>query len=303
MTMKTKLLLILTLAASLLVVPASANTQKTLVIIDSGVNTELDWVKSTLVEEVCIIEYGTCPNGQKFMNGPGAAHVRYQDVKDKAMHHGSQMYSVAVQVDPNVRVVFIRIVGMSAKGFANSYTMRSVQQAMDWVDSNATRLNVGAVSLSVGRSYKEVGCPIEASFQATVRKLTGAGIGVVASAGNGGNKLKVDYPACTPEVISVGATDVRYSMRGVTGWVTPVMPSSNGGQDLDLYAHGRWTTQDLTGRKLLTLGTSNAAVAVATKTAQSLSQGGTLASLTQNLGKAYISLKEVVDKLYLVSNS
>lgn len=301
--MKTKLLLILTLAASLLVVPASANTQKTLVIIDSGVNTELDWVKSTLVEEVCIIEYGTCPNGQKFMNGPGAAHVRYQDVKDKAMHHGSQMYSVAVQVDPNVRVVFIRIVGMSAKGFANSYTMRSVQQAMDWVDSNAARLNVGAVSLSVGRSYKEVGCPIEASFQATVRKLTGAGIGVVASAGNGGNKLKVDYPACTPEVISVGATDVRYSMRGVTGWVTPVMPSSNGGQDLDLYAHGRWTTQDLTGRKLLTLGTSNAAVAVATKTAQSLSQGGTLASLTQNLGKAYISLKEVVDKLYSVSNS
>lgn len=301
--MKTKLLLILALAASLLVVPASANTQKTLVIIDSGVNTELDWVKSTLVEEVCIIEYGTCPNGQKFMNGPGAAHVRYQDVKDKAMHHGSQMYSVAVQVDPNVRVVFIRIVGMSAKGFANSYTMRSVQQAMDWVDSNAARLNVGAVSLSVGRSYTEVGCPIEASFQATVRKLTGAGIGVVASAGNGGNKLKVDYPACTPEVISVGATDVRYSMRGVSGWITPVMPSSNGGQDLDLYAHGRWTTQDLTGRKLLTLGTSNAAVAVATKTAQSLSQGGTLASLTQNLGKAYISLKEVMDKLYLVSNS
>lgn len=295
-------LLVVSLAA-LAISPASANTQKTLVIIDSGINTELDWVKSTLVEEVCIIEYGTCPNGQKFMTGPGAAHVRYQDVKDRAMHHGSQMYSVAVQVDPNVRVVFIRIVGMSAKGFANSYTMRSVQQALDWVDANAARLNVGAVSMSVGRSYKEAGCPIEANFQATAQKLSSAGIAVVASAGNGGNRTKVDYPACTPEVISVGATDVRYSMRGVVGWVTPVMPSSNGGPDLDLYAHGRWTTQDLTGRKLLTLGTSNSAVAVATKAAQSLSQGGTLASLTQNLGKAYISLKEVVDKLYLVSNS
>ena len=295
-------LLVVSLAA-LAISPASANTQKTLVIIDSGINTELDWVKSTLVEEVCIIEYGTCPNGQKFMTGPGAAHVRYQDVKDRAMHHGSQMYSVAVQVDPNVRVVFIRIVGMSAKGFANSYTMRSVQQALDWVDANAARLNVGVVSMSVGRSYKEAGCPIEANFQATAQKLSSAGIAVVASAGNGGNRTKVDYPACTPEVISVGATDVRYSMRGVVGWVTPVMPSSNGGPDLDLYAHGRWTTQDLTGRKLLTLGTSNSAVAVATKAAQSLSQGGTLASLTQNLGKAYISLKEVVDKLYLVSNS
>lgn len=300
--MKAKILLTLTLLASLVAAPAHA-ADKTLVIIDSGINTELDWVKNTLVEEVCIIEYGTCPNGQKFMTGPGAAHVRYQDAKDKAMHHGSQMYSVAVQVDPTVRVVFIRIVGMSAKGFANSYTMKSVQQAMDWVDANAARLNVGAVSLSVGRSYSDVGCPIETNFQATVRKLASAGIAVVASAGNGGNKVKVDYPACTPEVISVGATDVRYSMRGVSGWVTPVMPSSNGGQDLDLYAHGRWTTQDLTGRKLITLGTSNSAVAVATKAAQSLSQGGTIASLTQNLGKAYISLKEVVDKLYLVSNS
>lgn len=298
--MKTKLMLILALAASLLVAPASANTQKTLVIIDSGINTELDWVKRSLVEEVCIIEFGTCPNGQKFMTGPGAAHVRHQDVKHSAMHHGSQMYSVAVQVDPNVRVVFIRIVGMSANGFANSYTMRSVQQAMEWVDANAARLNVGAVSLSIGRSYTEVGCPIEASFQSVVQKLSSAGIAVIASAGNGGNRLKVDYPACTPEVISVGATDVRYSMRGVTGWVTPVMPSSNGGPDLDLYAHGRWTTQDLTGRRLLTLGTSNAAVAVATKTAQSLSQGGTLASLTQNLGKAYLSIRETVDKLFLI---
>ena len=300
--MKTKILLTLTLLASLIAAPAYA-ADKTLVIIDSGINTELDWVKRTLVEEVCIIEFGTCPNGQKFMNGPGAAHVRHQDVRDRAMHHGSQMYSVAVQVNPSVRVVFIRIVGMSANGFANSYTMRSVQQAMDWVDANAARLNVGAVSLSVGRSYSEVGCPIEANFQATVRKLTSTGIAVVASAGNGGNRVKVDYPACTPEVISVGATDVRYSMRGVSGWVTPVMPSSNGGQDLDLYAHGRWTTQDLTGRRLITLGTSNSAVAVATKAAQSLSQGGTISSLTQNLGKAYISLKEVVDKLYLVSNS
>lgn len=292
-------LLVISLAA-LVISPASANSQKTLVIIDSGINTELDWVKRSLVEEVCIIEYGTCPNGQKFMTGPGAAHVRYQDVKHSAMHHGSQMYSVAVQVDPNVRVVFIRIVGMSAKGFANSYTMRSVQQAMEWVDTNAARLNVGAVSMSIGRSYTEAGCPIEASFQTIVQKLSSSGIAVIASAGNGGNRVKVDYPACTPEVISVGATDVRYSMRGVTGWVTPVMPSSNGGPDLDLYAHGRWTTQDLTGRKLLTLGTSNAAVAVATKTAQSLSQGGTLASLTQNLGKAYLSLKETVDKLFLI---
>lgn len=301
--MKTKLLIVIALVLSIVAAPANAASQKTLVIIDTGVNTQLDWVKTSLVEEACFIEYGKCPNGQQTMFGAGAAYLDYNKVVDKAMHHGSQMYSVAVQVDPSVKVVFIRIVGMSDKGYANSYTMRAVQQALDWTADNAERLNVGAVSLSVGRSYTEVGCPIEASLQATVRRLNSAGVAVIASAGNGGNKLKVDYPACLPEIIAVGSTDVRYAVRGVAGWVTPVMPSSNGGPDLDLYAHGRWTSKDLTGRNLITVGTSNSAVAVATKATQSLSQGGTIASLTQNLGKAYISLKEVVDKLYLVSNS
>ena len=86
--MKTKILLALVLLTSLVSTPAYA-ADKTLVIIDSGINTELDWVKNSLVEEVCIIEYGTCPNGQKFMNGPGAAHVRYQDVQDKAIDRKS----------------------------------------------------------------------------------------------------------------------------------------------------------------------------------------------------------------------
>ena len=108
--------------------PASAAEQKRLVIIDSGVNTQLDWVKSSLVEEACFIEYGKCPNGLSSMTGTGAANLVPSTVKDKAMHHGNQMYSVAVQANPGVQVVFIRIVGMSATGYANR-------------DRKSTRLN------------------------------------------------------------------------------------------------------------------------------------------------------------------
>ena len=298
--MKLKLIVALALLAPVITTPASAAEPKRLVIIDSGINTELDWVKNSLVEEACFIEYGKCPNGQSSMTGPGAAHVRYQDVKDKAMHHGSQMYSVAVQANPGVQIVFIRIVGMSTTGYANSYTTKALQLALDWTAANATRLNVGTVSVSVGRAYSGDICPIESLLSNTITDLTNRGIPVLISAGNGGNKLKVDYPACIPAAIAVGATDTPYAVRGISGWVTPVMPSSNGGQDLDIYAMGRWTTQDLTGRKVISLGTSNSTVAVASKWTQALSSGATVSSLTANLGKAYLSLKEVISKLFLI---
>lgn len=283
-----------------LTTPAHAADPKRLVIIDSGINTQLDWVKKSLVDEACFIEYGKCPNGQSSMTGPGAANINPALVKDKAMQHGSQMYSVAVQANPNVQVVFIRIVGMSDKGYANSYTTKAVRLALDWVADNSARLNVGAVSMSIGRSYKEVGCPSEPDLAASVQKLTDAGIGVFAAAGNEGNKTKVNYPACIPAVIAVGATDTPYAMRGVEGWVTPVLPSSNGGADLDLYAMGRWTTRDMNNVASVSLGTSNSSVAVASKTVQGLSEGKTLASLMGNLGKAYISLKDVISKLFLI---
>lgn len=292
--------LVLVLTGALVSTPATASQQKRLVIIDSGVNTELPWVKASLVEEACFVEYGKCPNGQASMFGPGAAHVSPTLVKDKAMHHGTQMYSVATQVNPNVQVVFIRIVGMSDKGFANSYTTKSVRLALDWVAENASRLNVGAVTMSIGRSYTEVGCPIEPDLAASVQRLTNNSVAVFASAGNNGNKTKVSYPACIPAVIAVGATDTPYAMRGVTGWVTPVMPSSNGGPDLDLYAMGRWTTRDLSDKSSITMGTSNSTAAVASRTVQRLSEGKTLADLMSNLGKAYISLKDVLSKLYLI---
>lgn len=288
------------LLASGISTPASAAEQKRLVIIDSGVNTQLDWVKSSLVEEACFIEYGKCPNGLSSMTGTGAANLVPSTVKDKAMHHGNQMYSVAVQANPGVQVVFIRIVGMSATGYANSYTTKALQLALDWTAANATRLNVGAVSASIGRAYSGDTCPIESLLGNTITDLTNRGIPVLISAGNGGNKLKVDYPACIPAAIAVGSTDTPYAMRGVSGWVTPVMPSSNGGSGLDIYAMGRWTTQDLTGQKAVSLGTSNATVAVASKWTQALSNGASISSLMENLGKAYISLKDVISKLFLI---
>ena len=273
------LFVVIALAAAGITPAAQASTPKTLVIIDSGIAADLPWVQQMLVDEACIIEYGKCPNGQSTMFGKGAAALQVSRIKDKAMSHGTQMASVAYEIDSSTKLVMIRIVGLSEKGFANSYTTRAVTKALTWVNENAERLNVGAVSLSVGRSYKEASCPIEAELQTQVRNLLTRNIPVIAATGNGSNKLKVDYPACVPEVIAVGATDRRYTVRAIQGWVYPIMLISNQGPDLDLYALGRYTTTDAFGQKSVSIGTSSATAAFATYVVKQL-----------NLGLAYTDL-------------
>ena len=303
--MKTKVLLIAAaLGLSVIATPAHATGDKTLVIIDSGINTQLDWAKAAIVEEACFIEYGKCPNGLASMTGPGAAHIDPALVKDKALSHGTQMASVAVATNPNVKIVVVRIVGMSAKGFANSYTTRGLATAMDWVVANSQRLNVGAVSISLGRAYAEASCPIAAEprLQSQIVSLASMNVATVIASGNNSNKLKVNYPACIPEAIAVGATDRPYTIKQVQGTVYPIMLMSNGGPDLDLVTMGRHTVTDLNGVKTVSLGTSNANTVVATRLAQSLSDGSTLASVMEkvngSLQNAYRTVTDFVKKYW-----
>ena len=267
------LFVVIALAAAGITPAAQAATPKTLVIIDSGIAADLPWVQQMLVDEACFIEYGKCPNGQSTMFGKGAASLDVARIKHKAMSHGTQMASVAYEIDLSTKLVMIRIVGMSDKGFANSYTTRAVTRALNWVNENAERLNVGAVSLSVGRAYKEASCPIEAELQTQVRNLLSRNIPVIAATGNGSNRVKVDYPACVPEVISVGATDRRYTVKPIQGWVYPIMLMSNQGPDLDLYALGRYTTTDAFGQKSVSMGTSSATAAFATYVVKQMNSG------------------------------
>jgi hypothetical protein len=293
----------LVLTASL-AVPASANTSKTLVIIDSGINSNLPWVKSMLIEEACFIEYGKCPNGQASMVGPGAATLNGTDGSpDKSFNHGTQMASVAYQVNPRVKLIMIRIIGRSEKGFANSYTTRAVTQALNWVAANVSTYNIGAVSLSVGRTYKEDVCPIESELQQKVVELRQANVAVFAASGNKSLHDRVDYPSCIPEMITVGATDRRYAMRGVAGWVYPIMSNSNGnGSQVDVFALGRYTTVTLDGKSTVSLGTSNATVAMASRWTQFISEGLSYelawSNLQSRFENAYRSLSVVYQLQY-----
>ena len=280
--------------------------QKSLVIIDSGINTDLDWISLAVIDEACFVEFHRCPNGFSEMSGVGASKITPAMTKSSAFSHGTQMASIAVAVDPQVQIVSIRVVGMNKSGMPSPYSPTAILKALEYVEQNKTRLNIGVVSISLGKSYREKTCPINQKLQSVIANLSASGIGVVIAVGNGGNNTKVDYPACIPEAIAVGATEDRYAMKEVEGWVYPILAMSNNGPELDLFVNGKYTVTDISNTKKVSFGTSGSTIAFATYLNKRLTVGETLpavmASVNTSLDKAYRSVKDFYPKQFNLIN-
>ena len=280
--------------------------QKSLVIIDYGINTELDWIARSIIDEACFVELHRCPNGFSEMAGVGASKITPAMTKSSAFSHGTQMASIAVAVDPQVQIVSIRVVGMNRSGMPSPYSPTAILKALEYVEQNKTRLNVGAVSISLGKSYRGKTCPINQKLQNVIANLTASGIGVVIAVGNGGNNTMVDYPACIPEAIAVGATEDRYAMKEVEGWVYPILAMSNNGPELDLFVNGKYTVTDISNTKKVSFGTSGSTIAFATYLNKRLTVGETLpavmASVNTSLAKAYRSINDFYPKQFNLSS-
>jgi hypothetical protein len=307
MTKNKIILIVVALSATLLPTQtASAVGEKTLVIIDSGINTDLAWAKSAVIDEACFVEFNRCPNGFSQMIGAGASKITPAMTTAGSFSHGTQMASVAVAVNPNVKIVSIRVAGMTAKGVPNPYTGKAISWALDYVEANKARLNVGAVSISLGNSYRSTSCPIVGNLQTQITNLMASGIPVVIAVGNGGS-TKIDYPACIPQAIAVGATEDRYAMKEVSGWVYPIMAISNHNSEVDYFVNGKYTVSDISDNKKVSFGTSNSTVAFATYLTKRLSAGenltAVLASVNASLVNAYKTTTLFYPKQFNLTNS
>jgi len=292
------MLLVVAISATLLPLQsASAVGEKTLVIIDSGINTDLAWAKNSVVDEACFVEFNRCPNGLSQMTGAGASKITPAMTTAGSFSHGTEMASVAVAVDPNVKIVSIRIAGMTAKGVPNPYTAKAISWALDYVEANKARLNVGAVSISLGNSYKSTECPIVGNLQTQITNLMASGIPVAIAVGNGGS-TKIDYPACIPQAIAVGATEDRYAMKEVSGWVYPIMAISNYNSDVDYFVNGKYTTSDLSDKKSVSFGTSNSTVAFATYLTKRLSAGENLTAVMASVNASLVNAYKTTTLFY-----
>jgi hypothetical protein len=210
--------LITALVALTLVLPTTAHaslknrtidSKPALAIIDTALDTSIPEFAGKIVYEVCFIEWSTCPNGKTFMEGPGSAGMPLNFMQRNGFNHGTQMVSSAIQTNPNMNVVFIRIVGNTANGSRQTVSEQVVVSALQWVSNNKEKFNIQALSMSQGTSNFLNGanyCPITPNTSSAITSLKNSGVPSFFPVGNSKNYKRIDWPSCIPDSIAISAT-------------------------------------------------------------------------------------------------
>lgn len=197
--------------------PAQANLKNrtsvpTLAILDTALDTSIPEIKSKLIGEVCILDWPSCPNGTKFMEGAGASVLPRDIVSNREFNHGTQMASAAIANNPNMNILFVRIIGNTSRGTRQTTGVLTVTNALEWVFNNKDKYNIVAVAVSQGnhtviRKTPTNYCPVTAT-DIMVDRLYAANVPVFFPSGNNGDRQRIDWPACIPNAIAVGGVEV-----------------------------------------------------------------------------------------------
>jgi hypothetical protein len=273
--------------------PVQAVETKTIAIIDTAVDSDKN---PNVVYEVCFTHNSTCQNKSNFQEGKNSARVN--DWKIKGADHGFNMAQVAVQTDPNIKIVFIRI---ADEKVYDSFSMirndgKSLARALDWVSKNAAKFNISAVSISQSRSNFPAGtCPTDSLFESAVATLNSNNIPTFVATGNDSKKNQVGFPACVSGVVGVGALKPTSGVKPYPASAYSAFASyTNVGPGLDIVTRGDADVRGYCGCKDMTItGTSVAtpiaAVLAVNKNELKTSWDSFFLTLTKSVNYPYIS--------------
>ena len=206
------LILIAALTTGMLVPAQGDPLQKSLVIIDTGFDTSLPIIKDAVIFESCIMFWSACPNGTSFQEGPGASALPTNISNTSNMTHGTQMASIAMNANPGQKIVLIRVIAYNAKGDRLPVSDSTVVKVFKWIASKRAELNIGAVAMAQGYHPTASGknyCPKNVEFDKIILDLKINNVAVFFPAGNAADKTRIDWPACIPAAIAIGAINSK----------------------------------------------------------------------------------------------
>jgi len=237
--------------------PAQAQDERVLAIIDSAINSNNF---PSIIQEACFTANDSfalnvggsvlCPNGSTFMEGKGAAgNTAWSKSVNNSVFHGDTMVKAALTVNPNLKIVFVRIANMDKSGGTNQFSNRTIDLAIEWVSKNASKYSIDAVSVSQS-SLALDRCSKDVKTISSIASLNNSNIPVFIATGNDRRRDVVGFPSCVNGAIGVGAL----------GNETQLEAATNTGPGLDLVAPGRVTVTKYNGSELKTSGSSVATV-------------------------------------------
>ena len=216
--MKKTLLALMLVVAMAVPTTAQANLKNstadvpTIAVLDTALDTSIPAIKDHLVGEVCILDWTSCPNGSNFMEGEGSSVLPMNILSSRDFNHGTQMVSSIIQTNPNVNILFIRIIGNTAAGARQTQKSTLVPNVLNWIYNNKQKYNIQAVSMSQGHhnllSTADY-CPVNSELESALAKLSTIDVPVFFASGNQRDYKRVDWPACSsaPNVIGVSGAE------------------------------------------------------------------------------------------------
>lgn len=247
---KMKKAILAVLSATLLLTTAQgvhAEDQKVLAIIDTAVNSDK---LPSVIYEACITKSG-CSNGQKFMEGKGAASAPWPKDLNSPTYHGDSMVKSALAVNPNVKILFVRYAEVTATGNSMN-TPEMLAAAIDWVSKNADKYSVDAVSISQSSisANNLARCVADTPTINAIAALNAKNIPTFAATGNDGSLTQIGFPACISGVTAIGSIASDSAFEKVT----------NRGPGIDGVSIGKTAITKYNGSPIDVFGTSVANV-------------------------------------------
>jgi hypothetical protein len=191
------------------------------------------------------------------MEGTNSAIMPADQLSRNGFDHGTQMASLAVAANPNVKIVFVRIIGSNPNGTRQVAGEPTVINGLDWVLRNKDRFNIQAVSMSQGHHNLGAAgtdyCPKTPITEGKIKALADAGVPVFLPAGNNRDYVRIDWPACIQSSIAVGAVMPTNEVAIYSNFDSKLV---------DFFALGT-TRATVPGGKVINVGGTSAATVIA----------------------------------------
>lgn len=148
--------------------------------------------------------FGSCSNpGDPDCKVILAHEVAPQDFEldDSPVLHGTNVAGIVLGVAPDSRIAAVDV-------FTGDVAWSTdILAGMNWVIAQKTdyAVNMVAINLSLGGPTYSPGLCTSSNLRIAVQNARSEGIMTIASSGNDGWTNEIHFPACIPEVISVGA--------------------------------------------------------------------------------------------------
>lgn len=229
-------------------------------VLDTGVRHVHEFLTGRVVESACYstassdpVRHSLCPGGVNSVvnTSNGTAGIDCSRIDSTGCGHGTHVAGIAAGrfatpgagnpangVATDGRIFAINIfhrlprvrcgVGHNPSlDFCLSYLQSDLIQALERVYARRDSRSIAAVNLSIQGGRYDSPC-IDNPARRIVQNLRGAGIAVIAAAGNNAYTTAVSYPACIPEVIAVANSMNTDELNN----------SSNWGSQIDIAAPG-----------------------------------------------------------------